>query len=79
MGTYSGNTRVTLTTRGWLHMAEEALLGLEQPSDNKHSAQLRSKAKHHLRMTLDAFDADRPSRDHRSPSNLPGIAQSAPE
>jgi hypothetical protein len=77
MDTYSGNTIVTLTTTGWLHLAQEALVELEQASDEKHSAQLRCKAQRSLRMALLTAEDHRSRR--RSPRNLPCIAQRAAE
>ena len=52
MDTYSGDTIVTLTATGRLHMAQEALLELEQASDRKQSAQLQCKAQRRLSMAL---------------------------
>jgi hypothetical protein len=65
MDTYSGNTRVTLTTTGWLLMVEEALVGMNHTSNKKESAQLRCKAERSLRMALVSIN-----EDHRSKDNL---------
>jgi hypothetical protein len=62
MDTYSGNTIVTLTATGWLHIAQEALLELEQASDKKQSAQFQCNAQRSLRRALVAIDEDRPRR-----------------
>jgi hypothetical protein len=58
MDTYSGNTIVTLTATGWLHIAEEALLDLEQASDKKQAKQLRCKVQRSLRIALVAVAED---------------------
>jgi hypothetical protein len=58
MNSYSGNTRITLTATGWLLIAQEALAGIEQGSDQKQSGQLRTNAKNSLRMALVAIDED---------------------
>jgi hypothetical protein len=35
MNNFSGNTSVTLTTRGWLLLAQEALTGIEHASETE--------------------------------------------
>jgi hypothetical protein len=74
MDTYSGDTIVTLTATGWLHLVQEALLELEHASDKKQTAQLRSKARQSLRMAVVWLDASAASRKRRK---LPLVAQSA--
>ena len=75
MNDFSGNTRVTLTARGWLVMAEEALAGIERTSNKKQSAQLRRKAKHKLLMGLVSLERERPLAGRRRPRNLPRFSQ----
>jgi hypothetical protein len=77
MNSFSGDTRVTLTAAGWLLMAQEALAGIEQTSNNTQSAQLRSKAKRSLFLAVGALDSERPSGHPRRPSNLARISQGA--
>jgi hypothetical protein len=77
MNGFSGDTRVTLTAAGWLHMAQKALAGIEQASDTKQSAQLRSKAKRSLLLAASALDAERPLGCRRRPSNQARILQGA--
>jgi hypothetical protein len=70
MHDYTGDTRVALTTTGWLLIAQEAVLGLKQASNQKQSAQLRCKAERSLRMALVAIDEDR-RRTRQSVNRLP--------
>jgi hypothetical protein len=58
MKSYSANTRVELTAKGWLHSAESALEASEQSLDTKQSAELRRRAKKSIGMALAAVDAD---------------------
>jgi hypothetical protein len=58
MNSFSGETRVTLTATGWLLMAQEALIGIEQASNRKQADQLRCEAERSLRMALVAIDED---------------------
>jgi hypothetical protein len=78
MQTYSRNTIATLTATGWLHIAQEALLELEQASDKKQSAQFQCKAQRSLRMAL-VTNAEDHCLTRRTSRNLPFIAQSAAE
>jgi hypothetical protein len=58
MKSYSGNTRIELTAKGWLYSVESVLKAFEQFPDTKQSAELRRRAKKVIRMALVAVDAN---------------------
>jgi len=58
MKSYSANTRIEPTAKGWLYSAESALKASEQSPDTKQSAELRRRAKKIIWMALAAVDAD---------------------
>ena len=67
---------MTLTVTGWLFTAQKAMARVERISDEAQAAQLRSKAKHSLRMALAAIDEESSSGSFR---NLPRASQGAAE
>jgi hypothetical protein len=56
MNNYSPNTRIELTPKGWLFVAQSALEASEKRSDPKRSAELSRKAKDSIRWALQAID-----------------------
>jgi hypothetical protein len=58
MKSYSADTRIELTAKGWLYGAESALKACEQGPDTKQSAERRRRAKNIISMALAAVDAD---------------------
>jgi hypothetical protein len=57
MKSYSANTRIVPTAKGWLYNAEIALKRSEQSPNTKQSAELRRTAKKLISMALAAVDA----------------------
>jgi hypothetical protein len=72
MKSYSANTRIELTAKGWLYSAESALNRSEQCPKLRHSAELRRTAKKRISMALAAVDSrnsrHKPRRDDRARS-----------
>jgi hypothetical protein len=65
MKSYSGNTRIELTAKGWLYSVESVLKAFEQSPDTKKSAELRRRAKKVIQMALVAVHANCESRETR--------------
>jgi hypothetical protein len=57
MNSYSANTRIELTAKGWLYNAELALKRSEQSPNMSDSAELRRAAKKLISMALAVVDA----------------------
>jgi hypothetical protein len=56
MNDYSPKTRIELTPKGWLFLAQSALEASKERSDPKQSAELDRKAKDSIRRALQAMD-----------------------
>ena len=57
MKSYSKNTRVELTVKGWLYCAESAVRASEKVADPKESAKLTRRARNRIQIALVAVDA----------------------
>jgi hypothetical protein len=60
MNDYSSNTRIELTPKGWLFLAQSALEASEKRSNRKRSAELNRKAKDSILHALQAIDQKQP-------------------